>query len=130
MKATIKARKEITITHIRIAVAVRYNEEDIPNDFPLRKGEIWTGTVNIDTGKIEEWPEGKSGKLAMKVCDEGTYTLLNGTKQIAKRQDYVPNKVVPGEYGDYIDLEINEHGIITNWPKNPDVAAFFGEEEE
>lgn len=43
--------------------------------------------------------------------------------------EYVPNGIVPGEYGDYIDLKINADGIITNWPKNPDCSKFFPEDE-
>jgi hypothetical protein len=39
---------------------------------------------------------------------------------------YVPD-VIPGDYGDYIDLNIDiETGMILNWPKNnPDEWAEF-----
>ena len=40
--------------------------------------------------------------------------------------DVPAHGVVPGEDGDYIILKIAADGTITNWPKKPDVSAFFG----
>jgi hypothetical protein len=57
MKAIVKVEKEITITHIMITLPVRYQEEDIPNDFPMRYGDVWEATVEIDTGRILSWPD-------------------------------------------------------------------------
>lgn len=110
-----------------LELAVRYDDEDISYDFPMRKGDLWKAKVELDTGKIVDWPAGKSGDLYMKVCDEGTYTLLDdaGQKVAAIEQNYVPHGVVPGKYGDYVDLEISEDGTITNWPRKPDLSAFI-----
>lgn len=132
MKTTVNRPVEIEITHVRIEVAVRYDDEDIPYDFPLRDGDMWRGTVNIDTGEIKDWPIGASGRLSMKVCDEGSYYLLGPTGEVVGKREnnYVPHGVVPGEYGDYIKLEINDRGIITNWPVRINVGAFFGEDDE
>ena len=131
MKVTIMAPKEINVACVIITVPVRYGEEDIPNDFPLRNGDVWQAVVDMDTGKIDDWPHGKSGRLAMKVCDEGVYELRDGagTRLALLRNDYVPNKVVPGEYGDYIDLDIDENGVIKNWPRQPDFGSFFSQGE-
>ena len=55
------------------------------------------------------------------------YVLYSNEEKVATREDdYVPNAVIPGEWGDYIDLQIAADGTITNWPKKPDVSAFFG----
>lgn len=126
MKVTIPTTKQVEIKHIYIEAPVRYEEEDIPYDFPLRVGGVWRAKVEIDTGKIIDWPEGRTGDMHMKVCDSGSYTLLDdrGFVVVGRRQDYVP-KIVPGEYGDYIILTIDANGIITNWPKKPDVSDFF-----
>jgi len=137
MKVTVKRPQEITVTHIKITLPVNYGEEDIPNDFPLRKGDMWQAMVNIDTGKIENWPEHprfQECSLHMKVCDGGTYTLYSYFEdhwdKVSKReQEYVPNGVVPGTYGDYVELDI-KNGIITNWPKKPDLRAFFEMEDD
>lgn len=127
MKFKVKMPVEIEIAYVRISVPVRYEEEDIPNDFPLRVGDTWSASVDMDTGKIHGWPIGKAGSLEMKVCDEGTYTLYgkDGNLMATREQDYVPHGVVPGEYGDYIKLEINADGIITNWRKAPNIEQFF-----
>ena len=131
MKAKLPFIKEVNITHVIVELPVRYEEEDITNDFPLRRGDMWAAKIEMDTGQIECWPVGKSGRLNMKVCDEGIYQLIdeNGM-QLAKIQDYVPHGVIPGRYGDYVDLHINDQGIITNWPKKPDVVRFLRREEE
>ena len=68
----------------------------------------------------------------MNVCDSGTYILYNAQeKEVARiSRNYVPNDLIPGEYGDYIDLKINKEGFITNWPKGPDVSEFFKIDED
>lgn len=130
MKATIKIEKEVEIAMIKIDVAVRYDEEDIPNDFPLRKGDMWSAIVEVDTGKILDWPIGRSGEMYMKVVDGGSYYLLDkeGNTVLSLEQDYVPHGIVPGKYGDYIELKINDQGIITNWKKNPSIDDFINED--
>lgn len=130
MKKIVLTHVEIDVKSVVIDVPVIYGDEEIPYDFPLRyglKSERWRAVVDVDFGKIENWPEGK-GTLSMtiKVCDSGTYTLLdqNGNR-LKTIHDYVPNKLIPGEYGDYIKLVINEEGILTNWPKHPSLSDFY-----
>jgi hypothetical protein len=129
MITTITVQKEVEIKFVKVALAVRYDEEDMPNDFPLRSGDMWNATIEIDTGKILDWPAGKSGEFYMKVCDCGNYYLLDENKAVVAsiEEDYVPNGVIPGEYGDYAEFKINESGIVKNWPKSPRLDAFFPE---
>lgn len=133
MKALIPTTKEVEITHVLVTLPVRYGEEDIPNDFPLRQGKKWEAKIEIDTGKILGWPEGQAGEIEyMKVCDEGSYALLDaaGNVVLSIEQNYVPHGVIPGEYGDYVSLTINERGVITNWPKLPNICEFLKGGEE
>lgn len=127
MKVTVTKPVEIDVKFVRMSVAVRYDEDDMPNDFPFRKGDVWDITIDIDTGKIENWPAGVEHELYMKVCDQGSYWLLDSDRSMVGwiDEDYVPNDVVPGDYGDYIDMKIKGDGTIENWPKKPDVSAFF-----
>jgi len=132
MIKTVMVPKEIDFGFVGVSVAVRYGDENMPYDFPGRIDNMWHATIDIDQGEILRWPEGKSGEFEMKVCDQGEYRLLDRKLNLIKRlQDsYVPNTLIPGEYGDYINLKINEFGVITNWPKNPDISDFFPESEE
>lgn len=126
MKVQVTRHIEVDVKAVIIDIPVRYDEEDIPNDFPLREGDRWKATINVETGQIQDWPQGKSGSFDMKVCDEGTYTLIDQEgNEVAKiDEDYVPNGLVPGSYGDYVELDIDENGIVTNWKDHPDFSEF------
>jgi len=130
MKFTMPCTKEIDIKYLKVILPIRYEEEDIPNDFPLRIGDTWTAEINMDTGIIKNWPIGKHGKIDyMKVCDEGTYILIDEHGGIVKeiRRDYVPNKLLPPNdgYGDYVTLDIDVNGKILNWYSSPSLSNFY-----
>jgi hypothetical protein len=133
MKFTVTRPIELDIAFVRISIPVRDEPVEeggmLPN-FPFRRGNTWTATIAIEGGRIQNWAAPGTFQLFEKVVDEGTYELLDGAgKVLAKiENDYVPNRVVPGEYGDYVDLEIVD-GVITNWPEQPNPAEFFKEEE-
>lgn len=137
MKASIKVSQEVEIKHVVISIEPRYigdsEDDDMPTDFPLlndAKTE-WRAKVDIDTGVIEGWPQGEARSMYVKVCDSGIYTLIDvDGNERARLADYVPHGVVPGDYGDYVSLKIDESGRITNWPKSPDVSEFFREDDE
>lgn len=126
-----KVKVNVNISKILISIPVKYGEDDIPDDFPLRNGENWSAMVNVDTGEIEDFPLGIEASFFMKVTDRGIYKIFDdfGTEVSSIVQDYVPHGVIPGEYGDYVHLKISK-GIITNWPKNPDFSEFFEEDED
>lgn len=133
MKTTTPTTKEVTIDRIKITLPVNYGEEDIPNDFPMRKDDIWEATVEMDTGMILDWPTQTEPKeLFMKVTDGGSYALIDDAGKVVAsiEEDYVPNGVVPGEDGDYVHLEITADGVISNWPKRPNLGAFFRATED
>lgn len=132
MKAKIPTTIEVNITHVLVNLPVRYDEEDIPNDFPLREGKMWNAKIEIDTGKIEGWPQGRTGEFYMKVVDMGSYYLLdeNGAPVARIVANYVPHGVIPGESGDYVDFKIDGHGVITNWPKRPDIREFLKQDKD
>ena len=129
MEVTIKVEKKVEIKKVKVQVAVRYDEEDIPNDFPLRTGDIWNAVIDIDAGRVIDWSKGEKGNLEMKICDEGSYYLLDEDDNVvlSLEQDYVPNKLLPGEYGDYLKLHIDENGLITNWYSKPSIEDFIDE---
>ena len=130
MKAIIKVEKEVEIKYVKVKVAVRYEEEDIPNDFPLRNGDMWNAKIDIDNGIVIDWPKGEKGNLEMKICDEGSYYLLDENDNVILKieEDYVPNKLLPGSYGDYLKLHIEENGVISNWYSKPSIEDFLFED--
>ena len=128
MKANVTIQKQVEIDAVELHVPVLHGDEDMPSDYPFRKGDMWGPQIEIDTGRIVGWPENiKANKLYIKVRDNGLYILLDESWNIIASisDDYVPNGVIPGEYGDYIEMDIDENGVILNWPDNPDVSAFF-----
>lgn len=129
MKFTVTTPVEIDIDHVVIDVPVNGGDEEMPFDFPGRVGNYWAVLVDIATGQIAQWPQGTPAcHLYMKVVDTGCYALYSADSDIPLAdldEEPVPHGVIPGEYGDYIDLHIDENGVVTNWPKKPDVSEFF-----
>ena len=103
------------------------------NEYPLVSKGIWSGIINLKTHKLLNWkPEYGSWYLQAKVCDSGTYFLLDKDKKtICKIADYVPNGLIPevDDCGDYIRLRINEDGTIENWFEVPDFSDFMEDSE-
>ena len=132
----LKVEREFKITKLMISVAVRYDEEDIPNDFPGRSGDILNLTIDLDKNQIEKYSWKEPVKLYMKVVDSGVYSVYGievGTgldghdneKIILEVQDYVPRCL--GKYGDYLVLDIEPDGKLTNFKF---VIEDFVEEED
>lgn len=88
--------------------------------------------INLKTHKLlNSKPEYGSLYLQAKVCDSGTYFLLDKDKKtICKIADYVPNSLIPevDGCGDYIRLRINEDDMI-NWFEEPDFFDFMEDSE-
>lgn len=135
MQATITVQKEVTIKTLLISAQFSHvgdgEDDSVPTDFPLLNGSMWNAHIDVDTGVIADWPQGDERELYVKVCDQGNYSLLdeNGETLLERFDNYVPNNLVPGEYGDYIDLKIDGTGKITNWPASPSIDDFLESED-
>lgn len=137
MKAIIKVEKEVELKTVLVKAGVRYWEdgqvngvEDTDGIIPCRDGDCWCPEIDIDNGIILNWTKGVKADVHYKVCDEGSYYLKDdgGNVVLSIEQDYVPNELIPGKYGDYIIMQIDESGVIVNWPKNPSIENFIVEE--
>jgi hypothetical protein len=139
MKIKIKVEKEVEIKYCQVAAQVRYWEDAEVNGvedtdgtlMPCRDGELWCPKINVDTGVIVNWEQGKTAKVHFKVCDSGSYSLQNeyGNNILMIEDDYVPNKLIPGEYGDYIIMTIDENGKIDEWETPADFSDFIKDED-
>ena len=131
MKVTIIKKEEVEVKFVLIDINPRHlDEEEKP--VPLLKGERWNVIVDISTGKIRDWPQGEEREYYWKICDAGSYHLLdeNDRIQLSINNNYVPNNLLPGDYGDYLDLRINSEGVITSWLSNPTAEDFNDDEED
>ena len=126
--------EEIEVAYLKVDAGVRYWEDatvDGAEDrdgslIPLRDGDRWRPTIELATGRIENWPEGTKAQVWYKVCDDGNYWLLDrGRSPVAAREDnYVPEILCPREsgYGDYIIMDVGPNGVIAEWSPTLDQA--------
>ncbi len=100
MKFTMEVKKEYDVRVLEVVAGVRYWEngevngkEDTNGEIPCRVGENWEIKINIETGQILNWEKGNTAKVHYKVCDAGSYTLINekGEDILEIDDAYVPS---------------------------------------
>ena len=128
------------VAYLEVRAGVRYWEDGKINGVddengtltPCRDGKYWCPNIELSTGRITNWIEGKEADIHYKVCDDGLYTLLDKEgNNIVKKEGYVPNIMCPKEdgYGDYIIMDIDKNGIIQNWKVNIEDFGFQTDED-
>ncbi len=89
--------------------------------------EYWNIKVNIETGKILDWPHGTVASVHYKVCDDCYFTLFDKNMEVMKKvESYVPSAIdlYNDSFGDYIIFDIDEEGMIQDWrqPSQQDLS--------
>lgn len=135
MKATITIEKKVDVKTVLVKAHVRYWEDATINGIidtkgvltPCRHGDLWCPEIDIDTGVITNWTKGVTADIHFKVCDSGSYYVKDseGNVVLSREDEYVPNSLIPGEYGDYIIMTIDENGKIAEW--EPSLDDFMNE---
>ena len=100
-------------------------EDDDNPSIPCRDGDLWAPLIEIETGRIVDWPSGTTAVTHYKVCDAGRYALLKADhSEIIAIEGYVPAIMSPSEngFGDYIIMSIGPDGQIADWVA--DLSAF------
>jgi hypothetical protein len=141
MKTTILVKQEVNIVTLHVAAQVRYwddstvnGEEDSEDGklIPCKEGELWCPIINVDSGVITNWEQGKKAEIHYKVCDAGSYYLRDaeGKTVLQIEQDYVPKMLCPAESwdSDYIIMTVDENGLIEDWKQTLD--GFIKEQED
>lgn len=131
MKVTVIEKSQVEIKSVLIDINPRHlDEEEKP--VPMLSGDNWEVIVDLESGKIRDWPQGEEREYYWKICDAGSYHLLDKNDKVALsiNNNYVHNNLLPGEWGDYLDLKINGEGVITNWLKNPTAEDFTNDDDE
>ncbi len=127
MKVTVLRPVEIEISKIAVTLPAISHEGELPEDFPLRTGDLWKAVIDIESGCIEDWPEdARAINIFHYVGADGIYTLLapDGT-EVAEITGPVPHGLIPGLDSQFVDLVIHPGGTITNWPEQKDLSQFF-----
>lgn len=120
----IRAAREVR--YLFAQCGVRYWEDASVNGtadddgarIPFRQGDTWAPVIDLDAGRVVDWPEGVTAKVHYKVCDEGVYRLLDADREVICEIDgYVPKIMCPGGegYGDYVIMSIGPDGAIADW---------------
>lgn len=89
------------------------------DNIPLKVGNLWKPRIELETGRVLDWPQGTTADIHYKVCDQGEYWLEDADgKRLKWKGSYVPNDLLAigdNGYGDYIILKIAAEGIIVGW---------------
>ncbi|KYG76925.1 hypothetical protein AWW68_18890 [Roseivirga spongicola] len=120
----VKVIEDKEVNFLAVDAGVRYWEDATVNGvedvdgtlIPLRRGDRWRPIIDLSTGIIKDWEIGKKASVHYKVCDDGSYYLLDKDEKVVTsiKNNYVPSLLCPHEngYGDYIIMDINENGSI------------------
>lgn len=88
--------------------------------------------VDIENGKIIDWPIGNCGIIMSKPVDSGIYTFMNENKEnVLRISDYVIDGLdIDDEgFGDYIYLTILKDGTIKNWNSEKILNVYLKQKE-
>lgn len=138
MKVKLLKLVEVEAKTLHVKAGVRYWEDatvDGVEDengmlIPCRDEEHWLPVIDIDSGKITNWEQGKIADIHYKVCDDLVCAILDENKEeLLSFEGYVPKTLSPkgSGYGDYIKMYIDSNGFIQNWNFN---IKDFTEEDE
>lgn len=104
-------------------------DDSLSSDMPGRDGDVWRFQVDVDTGKIKGWPEGRHDSVYLFVRDAGTYTLFDrDDKEVwnQDKSDYVPEGLLPNsDAGDAISMVILPDGTIEGFLDNLNLTSVF-----
>jgi hypothetical protein len=127
MKMRLKVNVDYDVKRLHVQAGVRYFEDSSVNGQTDEEGDLipccddhdnWCPIIDIDSGIITNWEQGKSADVHYKICDDGIYTLQDSEgNKILSIEGYVPKCMCPGGngYGDYIIMKIDENGLIAGW---------------
>ena len=103
---------------------------------------LWKPVIDIDKGKIVNWPNGTTAKTNYKSVDCNKIYFYNKNEKLISwfskeeqeevnvYEGYVPEILdcVGDGYGDYVQMKIDKNGYIKNFDKE-DIYQIFNEEE-
>lgn len=135
MSYMLTVKQQVPVKYLQAHCGVQFWEDGHVNGecdtdgsrIPCRKGTAanndhlgggeWMPLIDLDTGKIVDWPQGTTAQVHYKVCDDGQYDLLDENRNVVSSiSGYVPPMMCPGCGGsDYVIMSIGADGTIKNW---------------
>lgn len=123
---TLMATRKMPVRYLQARCGVRYWEDATVDDvedvdgsrIPCRDGDDWAPLIDLHTGTIINWRPGAVASIHYKVCDDGSYALLDEDKNVVVEiEGYVPSIMAPADngYGDYVIMDIDKDGKIDKW---------------
>lgn len=100
--------------------------QDKPTDVIHTNHLRWRPMIDVKEGIIVNWRKGTKAHACYKICDDGTYSLLDAQKNVLYEVDsYVPSilSIDDEGYGDYINMVVDENGHIHHWSCTEDDLA-------
>lgn len=114
VKSQLPCMREVTYTHKSL-----WSEKETE-----KKRMDWCPVIDVNEGKVLDWPEGFILNTNFKICDQGVYVYSNydETQQIVSTDCelyYVPKWLddIDDGFGDYMYITINGDGTIKDWDK-------------
>ncbi len=116
---------EADVTHLAISIPedevcngdCYEGDGRLPESFKVKDGD-YTIYIDVETGKIANWPEGLVVDAYFKPRDGGSYALLDKTREVicAAINEYVPSCCGWGEGGgDYLELKVSGDGSVAGF---------------
>ena len=95
----------------------------VRKDIGYGVSDYWELNIDLEKGKVIDWPKGICIKTYFKVCDDGEYVFLDKDKNEivnitnAYEQYYVPDFLALEDsgYGDYVIINIDGEGNIEHF---------------
>lgn len=126
MEVTVKIEIKKRVRYLRAECGVRYWEGATVNGvkdedgtlIPCREGDFWAPVIDLETGRIENWPQGTEADIHYKICDDGAYEVHDRDGALVKRiTGYVIKMMCPEEngFGDYVIMKVGPEGLIKDF---------------
>ena len=91
-------------------------------DIGYKPSDYWCLEIDVETGKVKDWPKDFCIETFFKICDDGLYQLIDEEGNVVwdsvkTRYYYVPDFLALEDegYGDYMYLNIDGEGNIEHW---------------
>lgn len=110
----------------------------VRKDIGYKPSDYWEIVIDIDNGKVLNWPDNFWLKAQYKVADDGEYVFLDeNMNEVVNITDKYDQYYVPGflslednGYGDYVYLNIDNKGNIEHAEDMRDEIRYYFDEIE